>query len=301
VYAEEGIELRGSARIKGSAGTNSVSNRAVDLTWSTGIDSTLYIGRSGRPEIVVYQENHDHGNVGDGIENFSTVQSFPMPEFPEYPAKNVEGYSITTVWQNEPYILEPSDYDGVFIPLIRVIGNRNITIDVGNENRVMHVREFDIQQGHIYLNGTGTLTLYVEDKLIINGSVNGNGLADQLFVYYRGSDHINLGGSSILKGGVFLKDANLTIGNSGGFQGHIVTGGETVNITGNAEAITRMIYAPNAHVSMGGSGRVTGAIVAKSFYAVGVGQVTYNPAWESELPELDFGAGAGDFNILSWN
>ena len=41
-----------------------------------------------------------------------------------------------------------------------------------------------------------------------------------------------------------------------------MTGGSSVEIFGNAEANSRIIFAPNAHVELKGSGRVRGAIVA---------------------------------------
>ena len=93
VHSEGSIVLQGSASINGDASTNSTEVDAVVLDWSTQIDSTLYIGPGGNPDLVVDEKNHA-GNVGLGVDIMGEEKNYPMPQFPEYPQKDMFGTSV---------------------------------------------------------------------------------------------------------------------------------------------------------------------------------------------------------------
>ncbi|NBB76092.1 MAG: hypothetical protein GVY02_01825 [Bacteroidetes bacterium] len=84
-----------------------------------------------------------------------------------------------------------------------------------------------------------------------------------------------------------------TVGASGLIIGNIITGGDIVLIDGNGDNYSRLLYAPNADVSMGGSGKIKGSLVAKSFTGSGGFTVTYLTDFEDTLPDLDSGDGGG--------
>jgi len=72
---------------------------------------------------------------------------------------------------------------------------------------------------------------------------------------------------------------------SGGVTGHIITGGNCVDIRGNASANVRVIYAPNALVTIHGSGHVRGAVVANSCTMTGGASLIYDAnAHLGEIP-----------------
>ncbi len=300
VHSEGGITLEGSARIVGHASTNSTAPNAVNLSWSTQIDSTLYIGPGGDPETVVNQQN-SNGNVGEGVDVLAQEKEYPMPEFPDYPSKDFYGSSVY-VGGSTNQTLSVSDYDGLFIPEIRVESNTHLTIDLGYGERTLHVGNLDIIQGHLHLTGEGKLTVYVENSFRLEGSssVNNNGETNSMFTYYAGTTPLVFAGSTIYNAGIYAESADISITGSSSLRGHLITGGSDVYIFGDANANSRVVYAPNAHVEMAGSSIVYGAVVSNSFEARGTARVEYNPEYDSDLPDLELNQDRV-FQIVYWN
>ena len=125
-----------------------------------------------------------------------------------------------------------------------------------------------------------------------------------LLIAYGGSTEFNVGGNQPINGNIFIKDADLQIIGSGNIDGNIITGGDRVDIRGDGGNNSRVIYAPKAHVTMTGSGKVNGSVVAKSFEGQGNFRVTYTTEFEDTLPDLDGGSGGGgstEYNIAFWH
>lgn len=297
VFSNAGIELEGSARIRGHAGTNATSFQSVKLAWSTKIDSSLVIGPGGNISTTVQQSNFQQGNVGLEIGNVPAPVNYPLPEFPDFPSKTLLGHELIVTGGTDPPMLTPADYDGYFIPTLRILGNRTVTIFVGDTDRTLHVGNLDVQQGHINIIGNGQLTIYAEDNITLGGSstINNTRTSDKMFTYYKGTNAINFGGSTTWRGGMYAETANIHIGGSGGITGNIITGGSSVTVTGNAEAHSRVIYAPNAHVELSGSGRVRGAVVAGHFKATGATYVQFTDNFNDSFPDF-----SGDGRTLTF-
>ncbi|MBO6522426.1 MAG: hypothetical protein JJ971_01250 [Balneolaceae bacterium] len=302
VFSGSNMSLSGSARIIGHAGTNAVGAGDVNLSWATSIDSSLSIGPGGDPSTTVIQASGH--NVGLGVENLPSPGEYELPDFIDYPAKTTIRSPIVTVWPFTNITLNPSDYDGAYIPSVTVQSNYELTINTGTEDRVMHVGDFNLTQGRVNIVGSGNLTLIVEDDLVVSGSstMNNGGTQEKLFTYYGGEDALNFAGATTFNGSVYAETADITISGSGGIQGHIISGGDNVTVSGAAVANTRVLYAPNAHVNVTGSGSIRGAIVANSFSASGAGRVEFSQALTSDLPELEVedGGGFSGYAILSW-
>ncbi|GAB5409989.1 MAG: hypothetical protein BalsKO_23540 [Balneolaceae bacterium] len=302
VFSGNNLSLSGSAKVIGHAGTNAVGAGDVSLAWSTSIDSSLLIGPGGDPSTTVIQASGN--NVGLEISNLPSPGEYELPDFIDYPAKTSVRSSVITAWPFTNITLSPSDYDGAYIPSITVQSNYVLNIDTGSEDRVMHVGDFNLTQGTVNITGTGKLTLIVEDDLIVAGSstMNNGGNQERLFTYYGGEDGLNFAGATTFNGSVYAETADVSIGGSGGIQGHIITGGDNVTVSGAAVANTRILYAPNAHVKVTGSGSISGAIVADRFTSDGAGKVEFSTALTSELPELELedGGGFSGYAILSW-
>lgn len=302
VFTGVEMDLTGSAKVVGHVGTNATDAGAVSLDWSTSIDSSLYIGPGGDPATTVIQQSGN--NVKGDLGNLPSPGEYEMPKFIDYPAKTVIRSPVLTVWPFTNITLNPSDYDGAYIPSVTVQSNYTLNIDTGTEDRVMHVGDFNLYQGTVNVTGTGKLTLIVENNLYVNGSsrMNTSGDQENLFTYYGGSNRLDFGGSTNFNGSVYAETADIHIGGSGGIQGHIITGGESVVVDGAAQANTRVLYAPNANVEVNGSGRIRGAIVAKQFIATGAGMVEFSSEMTSSIPELEMedDGGSGGYYILSW-
>ena len=303
VFTGTEMDLTGSAKVIGHVGTNAINSGAIDLAWSTSIDSMLLIGPGGDPSSTVRQASGH--NVKGGIGNLPSPGEYELPRFVEYPAKTNITSPVLTTWPNTNITLNPSDYDGSYIPSITVQSNYTLNINTGTEDRVMHVGDFNLTQGTVNVTGTGKLTLIVENDLLVQGSsqMNTSGDQENLFTYYGGSDMLDFGGATNFNGSVYAETADVHIGGSGGIQGHIITGGESVIVDGAAQANTRILYAPNATVRVDGSGRIRGAVVASRFIATGAGVVEFSSEMTSTIPELEMDpdeAGIGGYAILSW-
>jgi hypothetical protein len=304
VFAGSSIDLSGSARLEGDGGTNATNAGAVQLDWSTRITGSLLIGPGGIPLTTVSQGNIISGNVDGGISTLSQEMSYELPKFIEYPAKTNVRPTITLDWQNNGMVLSPGDYDGSFINQINIPSNYTLNIDTGGEDRILHVNELNITQGHLNVTGEGKLTIIAENKLILNGSstLNSTVSADEgteVFTYYGGSDKLSFGGATEFNSDIYAKDAEIEITGSGGIQGHIITGGNKLTISGAADAVTRALFAPNADVVMTGSGKLTGSIVAKTFTASGAALVDFSNEFDETIPVLVSQENTG-YKIAYW-
>ncbi len=81
----------------------------------------------------------------------------------------------------------------------------------------------------------------------------------------------------IIRGTLFIEDAELELTGSGGVLGTIITGGNKVTVTGAAVGLVTALYAPEATVSMTGSGRIIGAVIAKKVNMGENSAVVYDP------------------------
>lgn len=302
VFTESGMNLGGSASIHGHAGTNATNPDAVTMSWATRIDSSLSIGPGGDIATVTDLAN-PAGNVGQDILNLPSPQSYPLPMFPAFPAitttspdLDISAYPVTPP-------LSMSDFEGVYIPELRITGNATLTMLTGNQDRELHIGRLLIQQGHFIIEGDGEVTLYIEEEIELSGSSTSfnrpEGSDGNAMTYYQGDEDIDFGGSTTFTGNIYVSSADIMLNGSNGIQGNIISGGDNITITGNAQAISRTIYAPNAYIEMTGSSVVYGAIVADDFDITGNSQVFYDPELDTPLPELPEPA-AEPWPVLYW-
>lgn len=276
VFAFDDFEVTGSSRILGSIGTNSTASATVRLnSWGSPnvIQNDVYLGTGGNPATVITSPNPN--SIGGSVFTLPAPRSYPMPDFPVFPAKDVVGSSVN-LSGSAALTLNPADYAGKFIPEIRIQNNTVLTIDLGNEDRVFHIGKLRIDQGHIRFINRGTVILLVEEEFTMLGSstINETGTRDELFMFYQGAT-MNFGDNTRFRGSLFAETANLSFGGSNGIEGNVITGGTSVNITGNVQALTRAFYAPNATFTLANSGNIRGAVVAKTFSGTGNVRVTY--------------------------
>lgn len=305
VHAENSIALNGSSSIQGDASINSIQPGAVDFQgWPATITGNLFIGPNGDPDEVAPKISKWHpGHVGGDIFVMEEELEYEMPQFPTFPGYSAVGNSVELKGVDSQ-TLNPSDYTGLYIPEISVKSNTNLTIHVGDQDRSLVVGDFDIDQGHVYITGTGKLNLYVQDDMTLNGSstINSTGDVNQVFMYYKGSSELAFRGATSFNGGIFAETANVTLGGSNSLKGTLITGGSDVEIHGAASAESRVVFAPNAHVVLKGSGTIYGSVISDTFEAKGNSHVIYRDDLDSELPDLG-GSGGGDptFSISYWN
>lgn len=289
LFADEDIRLSGSATIFGSVATNTTNNKGVDLTWSTNITGSLLVGLGANIATTVNEGNKKDGNVGGSIKNLTEKVVYELPAFPNFPSKTNTIEELKIDWKNNGLILNPESYSGLYIEKIQVDGNTDLKINVGDENQVLYVGTLEINQGNITILGTGKLSIHVEDEFTMNGSstMNKTGSQSQVFMYYSGEDDIKLAGATKFNGSIYVKDADIKLSGSGGLQGHIISGGDKIDITGNAKAYSRIVFAPYADIKVSGSGSISGSVVSKSFTASGNGSIVFADKFDSDIKDAN--------------
>ncbi len=302
VFSHTGIELTGSSKIIGNAGTNSTTNNTVNFEWDTEVDGNFVVGPGGNYESVIQSAGWNRvpeDNITGSIGPLDEERSYLLPSFPIFPENLSTELEREIKTQDQDFVgtYEPGQIpdlagnnkakiqipdNGFYQDTISIAANTHLYIDLEEQTRVLSVRNLHITQGHIHLENpgdNGKLILYVEDSITYGGgsTINNNGDISNLIIYYKGSGAPSIGGNTRLYGSIYIESADFTIAGSNGVLGHIVSGGNNVNISGNAEANVRVLYAPNAFVELEGSGRVIGPVVANDFKAVGNARVYYSP------------------------
>jgi type II secretory pathway pseudopilin PulG len=296
LFCNNGIDFgtSGSSQIVGDAGTNSIAKDAVVFPWSASVGN-LYIGPGGDPSKVVKATNPS-GNY-QKIENLADVRVYPLPIFPDFPNDLPPRGTLSTE-SVLGFISEDGYYDKIQI-------KRPLTINVGNGIRKIRVKNLVYGSSGgipltdwsstIIIEGTGVLELYVEDGFNINSaSLNYGGDPGQVMIYYNGDNNASITGSAAVCACFFSysSTASFTVANGGdgsysGFKGVAFINGKSVTISGNNEADVSVIYAPNAKVSVLGSGRIKGAVVAESYSSPGANtRLIYSPESRKMLEDI---------------
>ncbi|MGJ7920539.1 pilus assembly PilX N-terminal domain-containing protein [Neobacillus sp. LXY-4] len=183
----------------------------------------------------------------------------PIPEFPIFSAPT-NGVNYTS----NSLVMEQ---DMVFNSLT-VGANQTLKIDVGYINKNIVVNNLNLASGaKIEIIGSGKLAIYAKNITMASGSIlNTGGDIEKVYIFLEGTAS-NIAG--LIQGSMFAKDANLVVNNYvSGVQGHIITAGTSISITGAGTAnLPKMIYAPNAVVNVNAS--FSGSIIAKTLSSSG--------------------------------
>lgn len=288
------IEVNGSGKIHGTVGTNSLERNSVKITGAGLIDGKLLVGPGAKPSDVVYLEGS--GRVTEGYGNLTSVTHYPTPSFPDFPELPWRG-NFSTPWKEglDYRIVDDGWYDS-----IEVTSSRTLKIDLGGGVRVIRVKDIKIE-GDIELINAGTdgrLILYVDNSFSTSGNRNINyksgGPHDpkRLTIYYAGRD--TFGNAQFnLCGDIVVKDAPIVIANGSSVRGSIYSGGSSVTVAGSASTLMGLIYAPEAHVWVSGSG-VTNAIVASTLKVDGNAEVFQSDMFSPDFPDDIFSPGTSN-------
>ena len=266
------ITLEGSGRIDGAAGTNTTEPGSINFGSSTGISEDLMISpNANKDTLFTFANNRSLENHVNHLEVMEKEREYPLPDYPEIPSLTHRG-SIELQWNYHDITI---DQDGYYDEI--KTNSYTMNIDVGNGIRTLVVKNL-YDSGKINVVGSGKLLLFVTNKFSLGGDGKFNPQGDDrsVMLYYSGSSTFQVAGACKLKGCVYVQHADTDITASGGVTGHVISGGEKVNITGASFADVRVIYAPNAYVFVGGSGSVKGAVIAKKCKVEGGSYIKYD-------------------------
>ncbi|MGJ9383061.1 DUF7305 domain-containing protein [Salipaludibacillus sp. CF4.18] len=299
VVTDESISLRGGASINGSVATKSLNENAITLTGGSSITQNISLHPDADNEKVINVPDHYPEEWWLKVQKKS-YPSLTFPIFPTYP-ENSENHDNIELSGNDKFKWDLNS-SVTSISTISLKSNTELTIDVGNSDKKLVVSHLNIINGHILIEGTGSLKIYVIDEITMGSgsSINNDGDIDQLQLFLKASDSttaktLKLSGNQKIFGSFFGEDTNIDLTAGSGFQGHILTGGTSVNISGGSDNTTKLFHAPNAHFSMSGGGSVTGRIISKSFEATGGSHVIMDKIEEDSLSTIYDGSNPGDY------
>ncbi len=219
-------------------------------------------------------------------------------DFPTFPSisEHISSLNITAESADSDKTLNLTN-SITYIKDIGVHADTKLKIKYSPDSILM-VDNFNVSQGTVELDGTGLLNLYVKDNITITAGSKFNHInssddeelrntAEKLMVYIGPSSgpskkKFSLTGDTNFNGSIFAYDADLELGASGNVMGNIFTLGNKVDISGGSSSNSLVLYAPNAHVEVGGSGKFFGPIIANTFKISGGGSVIYDP--DKQLP-----------------
>lgn len=285
------IELTGSSKING----NSASlNGILSLKGGAGVIGTISVSN---PSQFDYPKS-----MGDLSNKLIDPISFDIDSLlPEYPSNEVailsqlsypqnlevaaSEYNKTLVinngdfladnWitQNYTYNLQQDTHFKTF----KVATNNTITLNIGNNNVSLYVDNLNIQQGHIKIQGSGTLNIYVKNSINIKGSFNNQPNANpaQLNIFYEGTDATTFNAETQIYGTYYSKTADLTLTGGAGFYGNIYSGGSNISISGGVDTDGQYIVAPNASLNLSGGGDIKGTVIVDNISGSGGTSITY--------------------------
>lgn len=265
------LYMTGSAGITGSVGTNNTQPGGIHFEWSTGVNGDFYISPNANAGSIFYAPNAVGSHYGS-LQVMEEEPQYPLPIYPTAPDLPMRGDEELAWNHNNVTINQDGHYSRI------QTNSYTLNIDVGDGIRELVVDNLIVNgSGRVNVIGSGLLKLYVNNFTLSGSSTfNAGGNANHVAMYYGGSNTFQVDGATQFVGSVYVRSANVSINGSGGVTGHIITGGGLVDITGNASALVRVIYAPNALVRLSGSGHVRGAVVANRCEMSGGTWITYD-------------------------
>ena len=281
---------------------NSAEDGAVILDGNVVVDGDLFIGPGGIAENVI----NGIDKITGEIHTLQQKLNYPLPKFPNFEEQTfMPGNSI----YSQSLTLEPEDYDQRHIPeLMLTSGNNTLTINTGTEDRTLRIGRMNLSgQNQINIIGEGKLNIYIDYEIDMKGgsAINENGETSSLNLFYRGNqdvelydETIELAGNTTFNGNFFADKANIRLRGTTGIQGNVITGGN-VDISGDAEAISRLIYAPEGTVSMGGGSVIKGSVISDNYISHGNAKLIFDQDLDADLPDLEIVGGG--FPIVYWN
>ena len=285
------VHLVGGAQAYGAAGTNSRRAEAIKLEGGANIHGNVLVRADSQAEAEAGVSVPDWITLGGSILPLAEEREYPLPEFPApftgLPARG----SVQTRWDNPVItISEHGHYDSIYAGS----GQYKVVFETGGRDLFIRARSFRVEgNGSVEVTGGGRLHLYVDETLnLADKYFNINGDPLQAVIYYAGQSQLTLASGFNFRGAIFVKNANVRVAGSFGPQALIFSAGKQITINGGANLTQdSIVYAPAAHIVVGGGARV-GMVVGNSVRAEGGAAIT-RPTNSFDALPLSFGPRPG--------
>ncbi|KAF1086572.1 Polymer-forming cytoskeletal [Sporotomaculum syntrophicum] len=267
LFAETSITINSDAKINGNVATNSITANSIKFSYNGYINNgNLYIGPGGDGASVVQFTGWQRGpetNIPNGsIENLPSVREYPLPSYqfdpfpsflplPEEPQTPVSVSAGGTIANDGWYNVN--------------VNNGNLLINTGSagEIRKVCVSSFNLNGGHIQVQGSGRLYLYISGNFSMkNSTINNNGDSTLVYIFLHSDiKSITLDHNIKIFGSLYAEDATIKLTGNSMVKGNIYTEGSVVELLGsNREAVSGSIFAENGNIKVYGDSIIRGNI-----------------------------------------
>ncbi|UOQ86166.1 DUF7305 domain-containing protein [Gracilibacillus salinarum] len=309
------ITLNEGANIKGDFGTTCLSQGAITITGGPNLSGEqIFVPEDAKDSVIKFPPNYagnkpllnfqnnviDPENIRRMMDSFPSIPSYTIPvdqtigdEFNRHQVIQNGNLNITH-YKADGYQLKMNS--NLSFHEIKLSSGWKLYIDTNGQDREITVERLNLENGHIYITGEGSLTVFVTDwmKFGSSSTFNADRNVDDLFVYLAGADKsFTLSGAQRLNGHLFAEDTNLTFTGSGSFDGSIITGGDQVNLSGGSYNET-LILAPHAKVTASNGASVHGTVISDSLNVTGGATLSFK---ELNLEDVPIFGGSGDTTI----
>ncbi|WP_368646302.1 pilus assembly PilX N-terminal domain-containing protein [Alkalibacterium putridalgicola] len=231
--------------------TTTVAKNSILIENNVKISGTLHLDSSKSGSLII-NDDVEAGLVNPDTGEVDNLKVYVHPDAvisDVLNTKNDKTYNIDVLNRDTP--LDWDVYDQMIkdFPNYPTVANElpaDGIIDTEGKNKVYIV---DNLTSNISIKGDGRVDIYVNNGINLANSlsVNADGNAEQLQVFYKGIQTVTMGNSAIFNGTLFAKQANIDFGNTLTLTGLFITGGDEVSMGGGT--LNTLFIAPYATVT----------------------------------------------------
>jgi type II secretory pathway pseudopilin PulG len=202
LFSGSSINLSGSGSIYGAAATSGTTTKSISLSGGSVISGRIKIPTTGGSNMLNIPSSGYEGYTNK-LEKITDIPTYTLPEFPVYPNYPIPSdekviknqYEQAEVISNgtlsvksyltNNYVLNMST--SLNFEKIEVSSNYNLFINVGDKDKEIVVNNLNLSQGHIIINGTGNLKVYIKGSLTLSGgsTINANSNYNRLQIFVK--------------------------------------------------------------------------------------------------------------------
>lgn len=272
VFSVEGkIELGGSAKISGYAGSNAdglLSGGEYPIVIGDNAEMNNISIATTDSSIVSYQSQKVSPTINtiDEKINFGVEDSWFDVKVPKYDTLPKKNDIVTGNWGSGAEIEYSGRYNKIDI-------ETQLTINLKNEDILIAVDEMSVTgAGKVVVNRTGKGNLHIVVLNSLNlagdGQINKKNSSSEEYVnlyYLSSSNPLNILGNTKVDGSLYIENESLTISGSGTVTGKVITDGDSVILSGAGVSGTGAagdLYASEATITLSGGAKLSGGIVS---------------------------------------
>jgi len=297
-----------NSTIKGPIASNVLDNTTIDIKSTQSYVDMAFVP-AGRTSAV-----KNPSRIGNRITEVASPFIFPVINYPTIPSTTPVTVTIPA-FVNSKATVSVTGYS--YMENMNVAQGQTLVINLGSRGtastrKMLRVKNINVS-GNIRVIGTGRLLLVFEygkgtltmgSKFNVCGEVVGSCVAADpdytKFLFYLKTPFVTKGdlgnypklvfsNLQLFYGSVLAEQVDIEV-KSSNFKGHIVSGGNTVNFSANAEIKRALFYAPFATITIDSNAVLSGSLVG-NYFSVANPQtvVTYLEVDKESFPfSIDF-------------